>query len=70
MLLVLIFNYYIANYNNINSLKEHPFISSHFCRSDVWAQQLWAYKANIKASGGLSSPLELGVFFPADAVAE
>lgn len=69
MLLVLIFNYYIANYN-INSLKEHPFISSHFCRSDVWAQQLWAHKANIKASGGLSSPLELGVFFPADAVVE
>lgn len=38
-----IFYYWVANSHTFSSLKQHPFILSHFPRSGVWAGLSWAF---------------------------
>ena len=40
ILLVLVVYYCIANYHKLSILKQYSIISFHFCKSEVWAQQL------------------------------
>lgn len=36
--MISVFYCYVANYHKISGLKQHPFIISHFRRSEVWTQ--------------------------------
>lgn len=61
--ILLVFYCYVTFYYKVIGLKEHSFINSQICMSEVWMQCGWVfcsgyYQSEIKVSARLSSCLE------------
>lgn len=44
---------YVANYHKLNGLEQHPFISSNFCRPEVWHVMNGFFLVGLKILTGL-----------------